>query len=131
MSTACQVTRCVVVVPVPGEVGDEFDDVVELVATGVDPVPSHAHRSAADQHHHAALTIRERLATADPDNVQYQRDLGYSDSVLARGLAGTGRATAGCPGRDHTRARPAPRPRPGRTGRRVGQENTAENTARG
>jgi hypothetical protein len=111
-------------------VGDEFDDVVELVATGVDPVPSHAHRSAADQHHHAALTIRERLATADPDNVQYQRDLGYSDSVLARGLAGTGLATAGCPGRDHAGTSSAAT-EAGAYRSAGGPGNTAENTARG
>ncbi len=33
--------------------------------------------TTADQHYRAALTIRERLAAADPANAQYQRDPAY------------------------------------------------------
>ena len=34
--------------------------------------------TTADQHYRAALTIRERLAAADPGNAEYQRDLSVS-----------------------------------------------------
>ena len=39
--------------------------------------------ATADHHYRAALTIRERLATTDPGNVQYQQDLEWSRQRLA------------------------------------------------
>jgi hypothetical protein len=39
--------------------------------------------TTADQHYRAALTIRERLAAADPANAGYQRDLAYAQQRLA------------------------------------------------
>jgi len=39
--------------------------------------------ATADHHYRAALTVRERLATAYPDNLGYQRDLASSRQRLA------------------------------------------------
>jgi hypothetical protein len=38
--------------------------------------------TTADQHYRAALAIAERLATADPGNATYQRDLSISQGKV-------------------------------------------------
>ena len=60
--------------------------------------------STAEQHYRTALSITERLAAADPDNAQYQRDLSVSHNNL-RNLAKAVEKDPAYPSRVHDQHR--------------------------